>query len=259
VTLFIPRTAPGAATARRRLVASAALLASLALLPLLSGCDRLSGGSARPGTATEFPRANRPVAPTVSTRWADEDTRDRLGEAEDIMDRAGITPGMTVADIGAGEGYYTIRLSQRVGPNGRVLAQDILPRAIEKLGIRINRDHLDNVAIKLGAADDPRLPGNSFDRVLMVHMYHEIEEPYAFLWRLWPALRGNGQVIVVDGNRPIAQHGTPLPQLICEFEVVGYHSVEFVEKPNAGGYLARFVRASHRPVPQAIKVCANVD
>ncbi|MFM6853707.1 MAG: class I SAM-dependent methyltransferase [Sphingopyxis sp.] len=225
----------------------------------LSGCDAWPFADDRPGTASEFPRANRPVAPTVSLRWADEDTRDRLGEADDVMNQSRIAPGMTVADIGAGDGYYTVRLAERVGASGRVLAQDIMPRAIEQLGTRINRDRLDNVAIKLGAADDPRLPANSFDRVLMVHMYHEIEEPYAFLWRLWPALRGRGEVVVVDGNRPIAQHGTPLALLICEFQAVGYRPVEFIEKPNAGGYLARFVRASARPAPGAIRVCADVS
>ncbi|MEQ1508838.1 MAG: methyltransferase domain-containing protein [Sphingopyxis sp.] len=210
----------------------------------------------RPDSAAEFPRANRPVAPTVATRWADEDVRDRLGESEDVMNQSDIRLGMTVADIGAGDGYYTIRLSERVGADGRVLAQDIMPQVIDRLGDRIAREHLENVSIRLGAADDPRLPANSFDRVLMVHMYHEIEEPYAFLWRLWPALRSGGQVIVVDGNRPIAQHGTPLAQLICEFQAVGYRPLEFIEKPNAGGYLARFARAPTRPAPNAIQVCA---
>lgn len=231
------------------------LLLTIAACAALSACDAWPFADSRPGSAIEFPRANRAVAPTVSTRWADEDTRDRLGEADDVMSQSGIAPGMTVADIGAGDGYYTVRLAERVGAEGRVLAQDIMPKAIERLGVRINRDGLSNVAIKLGAADDPRLPANSFDRVLMVHMYHEIEEPYAFLWRLWPALRGDGQVIVVDGNRPIAQHGTPLPLLICEFQAVGYRPVDFVEKPNAGGYLARFERARNRPAPGDIKVC----
>jgi SAM-dependent methyltransferase len=215
--------------------------------------DFLPGSAARPGSAQQFPQANRPVAPIQSTRWSEEDERDRRGEAEDVMTRAGIEPGMTVADIGAGDGYYTVRLSQRVGPTGRVLAQDIQPKVIERLADRVTRENLSNVSIKLGAADDPRLPANSFDRVFLVHMYHEIGEPYAFLWRLWPALRGDGEIIVVDGNRPIAQHGTPLALLICEFE--GYRAESFVENPNAGGYLARFVRASRRPAPSEIRVC----
>jgi SAM-dependent methyltransferase len=224
----------------------------------LCACDLLPAAEERPTTAVPFPSANRPVAPTVSTRWSDEDTRDRLGEADDVMTRAGIEPGMTVADIGAGDGYYTVRLSQRVGEEGRVLAQDIMPQAIDRLGLRVRSERLDNVSVQLGGADDPKLPANSFDRVLMVHMYHEIEEPYAFLWRLWPALRGEGQVIVVDGNRPIAQHGTPLPLLICEFQAAGFRPLEFVEKPNAGGYFARFVRARTRPAPGDIRVCDGV-
>lgn len=229
------------------------LALALPVLLLASGCELVS--TARPDSADRFPRANRPVAPIESTRWSEEDERDRLGEADDVMTRAGIQPGMTVADIGAGDGYYAVRLSQRVGATGRVVAQDIQPKAIERLAGRIANERLSNVYVKLGAADDPRLPANSFDRVLMVHMYHEIEEPYAFLWRLWPALRGDGEIIVVDANRPIAQHGTPLSLLICEFEAVGYRAVDFAEKPSAGGYFARFVRADRRPAPSDIRVC----
>lgn len=238
--------------------------AALILLPLgalaLGGCDAVPIlGGKRPDSAVEFPRANRPVAPTVSTRWSDEDTRDRLNEAADVMNDSGVASGMTVADIGAGDGYYTVRLSERVGEDGRVLAQDIQPAVIDRLAGRIKRERLDNVSIKLGAADDPRLPANSFDRVLMVHMYHEIEEPYAFLWRLWPALRDRGEVVIVDANRPISRHGTPLPLLICELQAVGYKPLQLVDKPNAGGYVARFVRAASRPDPAAIRVCPNPE
>ena len=72
-----------------------------------------------------FPAADRPVADVVSSRWSSEDARDRLREADQVMNRAKIKPGMTVADIGAGEGYYTVRLAQRVGKEGRVLAEDL--------------------------------------------------------------------------------------------------------------------------------------
>ena len=93
------------------------------------------------------------------------------------MNLAKITPGMTVADIGAGEGYYTVRLATRVGEKGRVLAQDIDASAVRRLGSRVERERLDNVSIKLGAPDDPRLPATSFDRIFLVHMYHEVAEP----------------------------------------------------------------------------------
>jgi SAM-dependent methyltransferase len=230
----------------------------LALLPLLGGCDAPWDDSGdRAVTAREFPPADRPVAPTVSTKWSTEEARDRVNEAEDVMDSADVRPGMTVADIGAGDGYYTVRLAQRVGAGGRVLAQDIIPEVIERLADRVARERLDNVSLKLGAVDDPRLPAASFDRVFMVHMYHEIGEPYAFLWRLHPALRAGGQVIVVDGDRPIADHGTPFRLLVCEFEAVGYKLVSYDDKQHAGGYLARFVPEGKRPEPDAITVCDN--
>ncbi|MGQ3101067.1 MAG: SAM-dependent methyltransferase [Alphaproteobacteria bacterium HGW-Alphaproteobacteria-17] len=232
--------------------------ALLALSLLLGGCDApWQTGGDRIETAREFPPADRPVAPTVSTKWSTEEARDRVNEAEDVMNSADVRPGMTVADIGAGDGYYTVRLAPRVGATGRVLAQDIMPEVIERLADRVARERLDNVSLKLGAVDDPRLPAASFDRVFMVHMYHEIGEPYAFLWRLRPALREGGQVIVVDGDRPIADHGTPFRLLVCEFQAVGFKLLSYDDKQHAGGYLARFVPSGRRPEPGAIKVCAN--
>lgn len=237
---------------------TAVVLAALAALPLLGGCDGpWSDNGNRVETAREFPPADRPVAPITSTKWSTEEARDRLNEADDIMNSADVRTGMTVADIGAGDGYYTVRLAPRVGATGRVLAQDIQPEVIERLADRVARERLDNVSLKLGAVDDPRLPANSFDRVFMVHMYHEIGEPYAFLWRLHPALRKGGQVIVVDGDRPIAQHGTPFRLLVCEFEAVGFKLLSYDDKQHAGGYLARFVPEGRRPEPHDIKVCKN--
>ncbi|MDK2760385.1 MAG: class I SAM-dependent methyltransferase [Sphingopyxis sp.] len=228
----------------------------LALMPLLTGCNApWSDSGDRAKTARDFPPADRPVAPTVSTNWSTEEARDRVNEADDVMDSSDVRPGMTVADIGAGDGYYTVRLAQRVGAGGRVLAQDIMPEVIERLADRVGRERLDNVSLKLGAVDDPRLPAASFDRIFMVHMYHEIGEPYAFLWRLRPALRKGGQVLVVDGDRPIAQHGTPFRLLVCEFEAVGYKLLSYDEKQHAGGYLARFVPDGKRPDADQITVC----
>ena len=125
---------------------------------------------------------------------------------------------MTVADIGAGNGYYTVRLAERVGDDGRVLAQDIDREALSRLGRRIERQRLENVSIRLGEMADPKLPDGSFDRIFMVHMYHEIESPYEFLWRMWPSLREDGQVIVVDVDRPTDRHGIPPKLLFCEKE-----------------------------------------
>lgn len=218
---------------------------------LASGCD----GQVQQGP--KFPPADRPVADIISDRWSNEEARDRVNEADKIMDMAGIAPGMTVADIGAGEGYYTIRLSSRVGAKGRVLAQDILPVVRDKLAERANRERLDNVSVRLGAPGDPKLPPNSFDRVLMVHMYHEIASPYEFLWNLHPALKPDGRVVIVDADRPTGQHGTPPLLLQCEMAAAGFRLVEFREAAFAGGYYAAFEAKKPRPAPDAILPCPH--
>lgn len=226
-----------------------------ALLPLmLMGCDMPAGldGDRDSGT---FPKPDRPVSGLGSNQFSTEDDRDQRGEAESVMRLAEITPGMRVADIGAGEGYYTIRLAQAVGPEGRVLAQDIDREVLDRLGDRVVRERLDNVSIKLGAADDPKLPENSFDRIFLVHMYHEVQDPYAFLWNMWPSLKEGGQVVVVDVDRPTDRHGIPPLLLSCELEATGYRLVAFKDAPELQGYYAQFERGSKRPEPGQIEAC----
>jgi ubiquinone/menaquinone biosynthesis C-methylase UbiE len=230
---------------------------ALVLMVLLAACKFEPIGEERPESAQEFPLPDRPVAEVVSNQFSTEDARDERGEAQKVMDLAAISAGMTIADIGAGEGYYTVRLAERVGADGRVLAQDIDRDALERLGQRVERERLENISIKLGAPDDPQLPVDSFDRIFLVHMYHEVTEPYAFLHRLWPALAEGGQLIVVDTDRPTGQHGIPPLLLSCEFEAVGYRLVEFLEKPDIRGYFARFERDEKRPEPADIIPCAQ--
>lgn len=226
-----------------------------ALAPLaVAGCD-LAEGFGSSGDDRTFPKPDRPVSGLGSNSFSTEDARDQRGEAESVMRLAEIAPGMRVADIGAGEGYYTVRLAEKVGPKGRVLAQDIDREALDRLGDRVVRYRLDNVSIKLGTPGDPKLPENSFDRVFLVHMYHEVQEPYAFLWNMWPALKEGGQVIVVDVDRPTDQHGIPPLLLSCELEATGYRLVAFKDAPELQGYYAQFERGSKRPEPGQIEPC----
>lgn len=237
----------------------AALLIAVAALGagLLSGCDRIAPSTdQRPESALAFPAPDRPVARVVSYEFSNEDDRDERGEAKVVMDLAEMRPGMTVADIGAGEGYYTVRLAERVGAEGRVLAQDISREALNRLGRRVERERLENISIKLGAIDNPQLPADSFDRIFMVHMYHEVTEPYAFLWNMWPALNAGGQVVVVESESRVGSHGLPHTLLFCEFEAVGYVLVEYTERPDIKGYFARFQKGPVRREPEAIKVCS---
>src|SRR3954468_7171194 len=135
----------------------------------------LLGGCRKPEATDPFPLPDRPVSPIVSPRFSNEDERDRYKEAETVMKLGDVEPGMTVADIGAGEGYYTVRLAPLVGRRGRVLAEDIVPATRDALANRVTREDLHNVAVKLGKPEDPMLPDGSFDRIFMIHMYHEIE------------------------------------------------------------------------------------
>ena len=218
---------------------------------LLAACDQPQPQPASQG----FPKIQRDVAPIVSDAFSTEDARDRVGEAEEVIRFAGVAPGMSVADIGAGEGYYTARLSRAVGPRGRVLAEDIVPATRDRLAQRVNRENLDNVAVRLGLADDPKLPAASFDRIFLVHMYHEVAHPYAFLWHLRAGLKPGGLVVVVDADRPVRRHGMPPRLLDCEFASVGLERVRQAPVEGTDSYVAIFRIARPRPEPSAIQPC----
>lgn len=207
--------------------------------------------------APRFPKPDRPVAPIVSDQYSDEAARDNAGEANAVMDLLGVGPGLAVADIGAGRGYYTVRLARRVGPSGRVFANDIMPNFITRLDERVRSEGLRNVATVLGYADDARLTPQSIDLALMVRMYHEIEEPYALLWRLHESLRPGGRLAIVEGDKPIARHGTPKALLRCELAAVGFIQTTLHDLPGDSGYLAIFEPAREPPAPASIRPCSQ--
>jgi len=208
-------------------------------------------------TEPQFPKAHRPVAPIVGDTFSTEDARDRLGEAEQVMQLAGIKPGMSVADVGAGGGYYTVKLARIVGPKGRVLAEDIVPDTRDRLTDRIQRENLDNVAVKLGTQDNPMLPHASFDRVFLVHMYHEVASPYAFLWHLRDGVKPDGLVVVVDSNRAVQRHGIPPAQLKCELGALGLAPVKFGFLTGGETYFMAFRLNGPRPEPDKIRACKS--
>lgn len=229
----------------RRLIACAAVAA------VLGACR------AEPQPADEFPKPHRPVAPIVDDSFSTEDARDRLGEAEQVMALAGIREGMSVADIGAGEGYYTVRLARAVGPKGRVLAEDIIPATRDRLAMRVQRENLENVSVRLGKPDDAMLPARSFDRILLIHMYHEVQSPYALIWRLRDALKPGGQIIVVDADRPANRHGMPPALLACELKAVGLRLMKYTPVTDGASYYASFEIGQPRPKPADIPACRS--
>lgn len=228
--------------------------AARALFPLvlLAAC----GQGPAPSPEPLFPAASRPVATIVSPRFSTEPERDKAREASLVMEMAGTTAGMAVADVGAGEGYYTVRLAERVGTGGRVVAEDIFPDVCDRLARRVAQAKLNQVSVRLGKAADPGLPAGAFDQIYLVHMYHEIESPYAFLWRLWPALRQGGRLVIVDADRPTASHGTPPALLDCELAAVGYSLVRRETIPAVDAYVALYEARGPRPAPETIRACA---
>jgi ubiquinone/menaquinone biosynthesis C-methylase UbiE len=162
---------------------------------------------------------------------------------------------MWVADVGVGEGFFSVRLSPVVGRRGRVLAEDIQADVTDRLAQRVQRENLDNVAVMLGEPDDPKLPAHSLDRVFLVHMYHEVASPYAFLWHVREALKPGGLIIVVDANRPPQRHGIPPATLHCEFAAVGLQMRDFQSIEDGDAYFASFAPVGERPKPSEIKPC----
>jgi SAM-dependent methyltransferase len=217
-------------------------------------------GLAPPGVpASAFPAPSRPVAKIVTDTWHDEVSRDKAGEAERVMNLLGVKPGLTVADIGAGSGYYTVRLARRVGPTGHVYAEDVVPEYLERLTQRVKREGLaGNVTVVRGDPHDPRLPPVLLDLALLVHMYHEVQQPYGLLWNLRPALRPGARVAVIDARKQTEVHGTPPDLLRCELAAIGYRQTTFYNLQEST-YLAVFAPPNPHEAPaspSAIRPCA---
>ena len=213
---------------------------------------------AQPGmAAAAFPKPDRPVADIVSPIWHSEKERDEVGEPRQLVRLLGIRPGMTVADIGAGSGYYVVRLSSIVGPKGRVFAEDIMPDYLQGLRQRVRDLGLRNVTVTQGEPHDPRLPAGSLDAAILVHMYHEITQPYALLYNLVPAFKPGARVAIIDAFRQTAEHGTPPDLLRCELAAVGYRQISFDPLKASGAYLAIFAppTIAGRPRPDAMVAC----
>ncbi len=232
------------------------------LVAVGAACARAAdiGYLAPPGVpAKEFPSPRRPVASIVSPSRSAEEHRDSLNEAGEIARLLALKPGMTVGDIGAGSGYHTVRLSRLVGPTGSVVAQDVTRDYLVKLAKRTERLKLTNVMFALGEPHDPRLPASSLDAAILVHMYHEVAQPYAFLYNLAPALKPGARVGIVDLQRPTSEHGTPIEFLRCEVTAVGYREIATYQLAGDGGYLAVFSAPEQpgRKSPRDIVACAD--
>ena len=158
------------------------------------------------------------------------DRAERLTEEEpDIALRAiQVARGAVVADVGAGSGYMTTRLATLVGPTGKVYANDIQPQMLDLLRARLTKEKITNVEPVLGAVDDPKLPADTLDLVLMVDVYHELSEPQQILRHLHRALKASGRLVLLeyrkeDPSIPIRlEHKMTVAEARLEVESEGY-------------------------------------
>lgn len=126
--------------------------------------------------------------------------RDAWQRPQEVMDALGVTRGSAVADIGAGGGYFTFHLAERVGAEGLVYAVDIEENELERIQRRAEREHLGQIETVLGRTDDPRLPEQSLDAALVVNAYHEMREYDAMMAGIFRALRSGGRLGIIDGR-----------------------------------------------------------
>jgi SAM-dependent methyltransferase len=247
--------AGAAFNSRQPILALAALLLAFCTVP--GRAQEVTYLAAAGAPAKSFPAPQRAVADIVSPTRSTEKQRDGMDESGQIVRLMELKAGMTVGDVGAGSGYHTVRLSPVLGVQGQVIAQDVRRDYLQQLDQRIRRLKLRNVQLGLGQPHDPRLPPGSLDAAILVHMYHEVAQPYAFLYNLVPALKPGARVGIVDLDRPTAQHGTPLDLLRCELAAVGYRQTAVHMLRGDGAYLAIFSPPGDhdRKRPEAIKPC----
>jgi SAM-dependent methyltransferase len=193
--------------------------------------------SAQTGAGTQAEATQRPTSAPYSGDLSifEYPDRDKKLQIDRVMDLLGITTGKSVADIGAGSGWFTVRAARRVGPTGAVLAEDINPLAIESIGKRVAKENLGNVRTVLGAPDDPRLPAGSVDAVLMLKVYHEIAHPVPTMKALQRALRPGAKVGIIDRNGNGTNHGLNRDVVVKEMGEAGYKLVGTYDFTKADG------------------------
>lgn len=148
--------------------------------------------------------------------------RDERLQINRVMNTLGIETGKNVADIGAGSGWFTVRAAKRVGAEGKVFAVDINPDAVNHIQGRAQKEQLSNVNTILSKPDDPLLPPDSVDAVLLLKTYHEVAHPVELLHNLRPALRAGAKVGIIDRNGNGENHGIGKDVVIREAQEAGY-------------------------------------
>lgn len=172
----------------------------------------------------------RPIGPG-GIAWLDREGRERVQKPEHVLDVLHVGEGQVVADVGCGSGWFTVRIAKRVGPSGKVYGTDVQKEMLAALDAKVAAAKLSNVVTVLATEDDARLPKATFDLVLMVDVYHELQKPAATLAQIRSSLKPNGRLALVEyrGEDPKVEikpdHKMTLDQIKKELGANGFHFV----------------------------------
>lgn len=189
---------------------------------LLAAAQRSPGRHPVSGREYAYPMG------VAGAAWLERAEREEEEQPSRALDIIKVAPGSVVADIGAGSGYFTERLSRLVGPSGRVYATDIQQGMLDLLQQRVVREGLSNVSLILNQPADPRLPADSLDLALMVDVYHELGEPQVVLGHIRRALKSGGRLVLIEykGEDPTIpinpSHKMTVAQAKLELETEGF-------------------------------------
>jgi ubiquinone/menaquinone biosynthesis C-methylase UbiE len=184
------------------------------------------------------PATGRKIAPVMGMGGADwlvRSERESEEAPDAALDALGIRQGSVAADVGAGVGYFTWRLAERVGPGGKVYANDIQPAMLERLKKNMAAHGLTNVETVLGAEDDPRLPPGKIDLVLLVDVYHEFSRPQKMLGKIRESLKPDGRLVLLEYRKedpkvPIRpEHKMSVAEVKAEIEPEGFRFEKSLE------------------------------
>ena len=204
------------------------LVAPIASLLLLSAIVSVAQQVATPGVHPISGRRFAGVMGYQGAAWLDREERDIEEEPHIAIAALELRRGMVVADVGAGSGYMTVLMAEKVGPTGKVYGEDIQPEMIDMLQKRIAKEKITNVVPLLGTLDDPKLPAGALDLVLLVDVYHEFSEPQKMLRALRLSLKPDGRLVLLEYKKedptiPIRlEHKMTVAEAQLEVEAEGF-------------------------------------
>jgi len=204
---------------------------------------------AQSGSGAHSPQRKTSTPYTGDLSIFESPGRDERLQINRVMDMLGIEPGKSVADVGAGSGWFTVHAARRITSSGTVYAVDINPEAIQYIEVRAKKEQLQNIKAILSKPDDPQVPAHSLDAVLLLKTYHEVAHPVVLLRNLRSSLKPGAKIGIIDRNGDGENHGVNKDVVVHEAAQAGYElrdSQDFV-KADGMDYFLIFAVSSKQP------------